>query len=148
MSAARKVPWSAVPLHYSPTEKTVGEEKGGGKLARRLTDWLTVSLIYWRNDGLVVKLIDLTCWLIGYVADWLSDCLRLLLICWGFFTRWLSNGRAGVEWRRGEREKRGREKERARGDGELDEKQGLLTVFKLYRMAWNEFPRSKGQEMY
>lgn len=39
-------------------------------------------------------------------------------------------------------------KQARNGGEERDEKQGLLTVFKLYRRAWNEFPGSKGQETY
>ncbi len=35
-----------------------------------------------------------------------------------------------------------------RAEGEIDEKQTLLTVFKLYKRAWNEFPESKGQETH
>lgn len=37
-SAVEKVPRYTVPLQYSPTGKTVGEQGGGEKLASRLAD--------------------------------------------------------------------------------------------------------------
>lgn len=39
-SAAEKVLWHTVPLQYSPTGKTVGEEEGGRRVRNWPSGWL------------------------------------------------------------------------------------------------------------